>query len=63
MEKLTARQREVLETAFDRGYYDVPRSASTAEIAAEFDLDDSTVSEHLQRAERNVLAAVFGRSG
>jgi len=63
VEMLTARQQEVLETAFDRGYYDVPRSAPTAEIAAELDLDDSTVSEHLQRAERNVLAAVLGRSG
>lgn len=59
LEALTARQREVLEDAFDRGYYDVPRRASVSEIAAELGLDDSTVSEHLQRAERNLLAAVL----
>lgn len=62
IESLTKRQREVLTVAFDRGYYDIPRSASTKEIAAEVDLDDSTVSEHLQRAERNLLRAVLGRS-
>lgn len=59
LEALTARQRDVLEEAFDRGYYDVPRQASVSEIAAELGLDDSTVSEHLQRAERNLLGAVL----
>lgn len=62
-ESLTDRQREVLQVAFERGYYDVPRRASTAELAAELDLDDSTVSEHLQRAERNIVAAVLNRPG
>lgn len=60
LDTLTARQREVLEVAFERGYYDVPRSASTTELAAELELDDSTVSEHLQRAERNLIGAVLG---
>ena len=59
---LTDRQQEVLEVAFENGYYDVPRQASTTELAAELGLDDSTVSEHLQRAERNLLAAVLDRS-
>lgn len=62
LDTLTERQREVLEIAFDYGYYDVPRSTSTQEIATELDLDDSTVSEHLQRAEQNLLAAVLDRS-
>lgn len=60
LDTLTDRQREVLEVAFGSGYYDVPRSTSTTELAAELDLDDSTVSEHLQRAERNLIAAVLG---
>lgn len=60
LDRLTDRQREVLEVAYERGYYDVPRAASTDEIAAELDLDDSTVSEHLQRAERNLVGAVLG---
>lgn len=59
---LTDRQREVLEGAFERGYYDVPRQASVQEIAAEFELDDSTVAEHLQRAERNLLRTLFDSS-
>lgn len=53
---LTDRQEEVVRTAFDLGYYDVPRTASTDDVATELGLDSSTVSEHLQRAERNVLA-------
>lgn len=56
LDSLTERQEEVVRTAFDLGYYDVPRTASTDVVAAELGLDSSTVSEHLQRAERNVLA-------
>lgn len=62
LDTLTDRQREVLQVAFQRGYYDVPRSASTEAVAADLGLDDSTVSEHLQRAERNLIAAVLGYS-
>jgi DNA-binding CsgD family transcriptional regulator len=56
LEALTDRQREVIQTAFDMGYYEVPREVSTSDVAAELDLDPSTVTEHLQRAERNVLS-------
>lgn len=62
LDALTARQREVVQVAFDAGYFDVPRGASTAEVASELGLDDSTVSEHLQRAERNLLSSVLSRS-
>lgn len=53
---LTDRQREVLETAYEMGFYEVPREASTEEVAGALDLDPATVSDHLQRAERNLLA-------
>jgi hypothetical protein len=56
---LTDRQREVVETAYEMGYYEVPRDASTEAVAAAVDLDPSTVAEHLQRAERNVLGRVL----
>ena len=56
LDELTDRQREVIQTAYDLGYYEVPRPVSTEEVAAEFDLDSSTVAEHLQRAERNLLS-------
>ena len=54
--ELTDRQREVVETAYEAGYYEVPREATAAEVAAELDLDASTVVEHLQRAERNLMS-------
>lgn len=60
LDSLTDRQREVLEVAYEVGYYDVPRRTTTKEVAAELGLDDSTVSEHLQRAEHNLLSAVLG---
>lgn len=61
LDALTDRQHEVLDVAYELGYYDVPRGSSTAEVAAELGVDDSTVSEHLQRAERNILTVVLGR--
>lgn len=52
---LTDRQCEVLRTAYDLGFYDVPREASTEDVAAALDIEAATLSEHLQRAERNLL--------
>lgn len=59
MDRLTDRQREVVRTAHSLGYYDVPRAASTEDVAQAVDLDASTVAEHLQRAERNMLSDVL----
>lgn len=55
LDALTDRQLEVLRTAYAMGYYEVPRTVSTADVAEELGIDASTVSEHLRRAERNVL--------
>lgn len=55
-DSLTERQLEVIRTAYNIGFYEIPREASTKDIAAKLDLDPATVSEHLQRAERNLLA-------
>lgn len=59
LESLTDRQRDVLEVAYRSGYYDVPRDTSTTEIAAELGVDGSTVAEHIQRAERNLISALL----
>lgn len=59
LDRLTDRQREVVETAHSLGYYDVPRTASTEDVATELGLDPSTVAEHLQRAERNLMGDVL----
>lgn len=57
--RLTARQREVAETAVGMGYYDVPRTASQADIAAELDCATGTVAEHLRKCEARLLRAHF----
>lgn len=53
--RLTDRQEQILRLAHESGYYEVPRTASSADIATELALDPSTVAEHLQRAERNLM--------
>ena len=60
LDALTDRQHEVLEVAYELGYYDVPRKSSTAEVAVDLGVDDSTVAEHLQRAEHNLLESLLG---
>lgn len=55
LDALTDRQKEVVQTAYDMGFYEVPREVSTEAIADELGIDASTVAEHLQRAERNLL--------
>lgn len=60
LEAITARQRDILETAHDLGYFALPREAAASDVAAELDLDPSTVTEHLRRAERNLVTELLG---
>ncbi|WP_135304871.1 helix-turn-helix domain-containing protein [Haloarcula amylovorans] len=59
LDSLTSRQREVIETAWEMGFYEVPKDVSAEEIAIKLGLESSTVNEHLQRAERNLLTQIF----
>lgn len=59
---LTERQCEVLQTAFEAGYYDWPRECSGEEIAADLDISSATFSEHISAAERNLLSHLFEES-
>jgi len=59
-ERLTERQREVLAAAVDAGYYDTPRAATVADVAADLDRSVSTTSEHLRKIEARVLPALSG---
>ncbi|KAB7519708.1 helix-turn-helix domain-containing protein [Halosegnis rubeus] len=52
---LTPRQRTVVRTAVDSGYYEVPRGCSLATVAEQADLSKSTCSEILRRAEKRLL--------
>nr|WP_266083143.1 helix-turn-helix domain-containing protein [Haladaptatus caseinilyticus] len=57
---LTARQREALAVARQVGYYEVPRSGSVADVAAELGCAPSTASNHLRKAEARLVERVFG---
>jgi predicted DNA binding protein len=46
---LTDEQRETLELAYEVGYFDVPRSATTTDLAAELGVSNQAVSERLRR--------------
>ena len=56
--QLTDRQLEVVEAATAMGYYDVPREASLADVAAAVDVARSTASTVLRRAESTVMRAL-----
>lgn len=56
LDTLIGRQRDVVMTAYEMGYFEVPREVTSEEIASELAIDASTVTEHLQRAKRNLLA-------
>lgn len=50
------RQRRVVQTAFDRGYYEIPRETTLESIANELDITKTTASTHLRKAERKMVA-------
>ncbi|OIB56433.1 helix-turn-helix domain-containing protein [Natrialba sp. SSL1] len=55
--ELTARQRAALEAAIDAGYYDVPRTGSIADVAAELECSRSTAGELVRKAESGVVTS------
>ncbi|MFB6101883.1 MAG: GAF domain-containing protein [Haloplanus sp.] len=59
LEKLTPRQREVLEVAYLRGYFDTPKRASGEELAAVFDFSPSAFHKHIRAAERTLFETMF----
>lgn len=52
---LTARQRELLSLAVERGYYDSPRECTLTELAEAAGVSPSSASATLQRAEGSVV--------
>ncbi|MDG5820525.1 helix-turn-helix domain-containing protein [Natronococcus sp. A-GB7] len=52
---LTPEQREVLTTAQEMGYFDVPRETQIEELAAELDISTNSVSQRLRRATDNLV--------
>jgi predicted DNA binding protein len=52
---LTEEQRQVLRTAADLGYFEIPRAASMADVADALDISSQAVSERLRRGYRHLV--------
>ena len=63
VEVLTERQRDVLATAVELGYYSTPRAVTHEDIAEELDCSAGTVGEHLRKVEAKVLAELGSSVG
>lgn len=57
--RLTERQREVLETAYEMGYFERPKRANATEIAEYLDITQSTFTEHMMAAQRKLLEDIL----
>lgn len=57
--RLTDRQLEVLETAYEAGYFEHPKETNASEIAEALDISLSTFTEHLSIAQAKVLDALL----
>ncbi len=62
MNQLTGRQREVLEQAYEMGYFEYPRTANASEVAESLDIRPSTFTEHLNTAQSKLLDDLLLRS-
>ena len=60
-EALTDRQFTALQKAYVSGYFDRPRRVTGDELAASMDITRSTFHQHLQAAQRKLLAEFFER--
>jgi predicted DNA binding protein len=58
---LTERQRELIQRALDRGYYAAPRECTLTDLAAEFEIDKSSASAVLHRAEGRIVRRFLQR--
>ncbi|AFK20847.1 bacterio-opsin activator (plasmid) [Haloferax mediterranei ATCC 33500] len=54
-ELLTPRQREAVNLARERGYYNWPREITARELASELDVSKTTFLEHLRKAEAKLM--------
>lgn len=59
LSQLTEKQQDVLLAAYKMGYYDIPRKVTTEELATKLGLVDSTVVEHLRKAEQRIFRHII----
>jgi hypothetical protein len=59
LNQLTEKQRKVLLAAYKMGYYDIPRKITSEELAKKLGLVDSTVVEHIRKAEQRLIKQII----
>lgn len=57
--KLTEKQARALLAAYEAGYYEFPRKATTEEVSVSLGIARSTFEQHLNRAEHHVVRAML----
>lgn len=57
--QLTERQREVMETAYEMGYFEYPRQANATDVADALDICPSTLAEHMAAAQAKIVSDLF----
>ncbi len=60
--ELTERQRDVLRTAHDLGFFRSPRDATGQDVADELGVSQPTVSHHLREGQGKLFSLLFGES-
>lgn len=58
-ERLTEKQRSVLQAAYHAGYFDWPRGSTAEELADSIGVSSPTLHNHLRRGQRKLLSAFF----
>ncbi len=59
--ELTEKQRSVIVTAFEGGYYDLPRKIGSVALSKKLGMRSSTLIEHRRKAEYKLLAALINK--
>jgi hypothetical protein len=62
LNELTEKQRKVLLAAYKHGYYDIPRRINTRQLSKKIGLGNSTLAEHLRKAERQLLVSLLSQN-
>lgn len=59
LDRLTDRQREVVQTAYHGGYFEWPRQTTGEELAASLDISSPAFHKHIRAAERKLFDTLF----
>jgi len=55
-ESFTARQLQAITSAYNKGYYELPRSVLVDTLAEEMKINRRTFEEHLRKAEKKIMS-------